>query len=189
MSFIMIAWGARNDASDALELLMNCSSAGCTAYETFLRNTLDTNTDPCENCKAFVTSRWLPHSTTAADTVCKIQWGVKFPWMNMLGDEIRHRRFSVPMMNLVASSYTACENPAGERSSSTRRLFKEPMQDLGVPWPETPVPTVPADVLDVVIKLCINWQVPLWFDIKMLPEKTSRNQKILYIGPNEYAKL
>lgn len=76
--------------------------------------------------------------------------------MNMLADDIRHRRFTVPKMKLVASSYAACENPAGDKSTSPLRIFKELMRDLGVPRPEKPNPTVPADALDVVIKLCVH---------------------------------
>lgn len=68
MSFIMIAWGARNDASQAQRQLINCSGTNCTSYESFLWTTLNISVDPCEDFKAFVTSRWLPNLTTAPYT-------------------------------------------------------------------------------------------------------------------------
>ncbi|KAL3174407.1 hypothetical protein MRX96_040990 [Rhipicephalus microplus] len=63
------------------------------------------------------------------------------------------------------------------------------MRDLGIPWPEKP----PADVdpFEAHLNLSIRWNIPLWFDVKMLPPlaDTSKNRKVIYIYPSAYAKF
>ncbi|KAH7985764.1 hypothetical protein HPB51_026760 [Rhipicephalus microplus] len=63
------------------------------------------------------------------------------------------------------------------------------MRDLGIPWPEKP----PADVdpFEAHLNLSIRWNIPLWFDVKMLPPPadTSRGRKVIYVYPSIYAKF
>ncbi|KAH7937500.1 hypothetical protein HPB49_012744 [Dermacentor silvarum] len=180
---VLIARGRSNAAQP--HLLLRCTSADCVKYEVFLRSTLNTTVKPCEDFKAFVTSRWLPGYNASNRLRWLRQWSVKSHWARMMIDEIRHHRFSTSIMNLVANSYAACKDGGSEQRGEKRMVFKQFLQNLSIPWPEMPVQTV--DILDVLIKLCVKWNIPLWFNAKMLFHRTADGQKIIYIGPSDYA--
>ncbi|KAH7937501.1 hypothetical protein HPB49_012745 [Dermacentor silvarum] len=180
---VLILRGRSNVAHP--HLLLRCTSADCVEFEVLLRNTLNTTVKPCEDFKAFVTSRWLPGYKVSNRVRWMRQWSVQAQWTRMMIDEIRHRRFSTSMMNLVANSYAACKGGASEQTEEKRMVFKQFLQNLSIPWPEMPVQTV--DILDVLIKLCVKWNIPLWFNAKMLSDRTADGQKIIYIGPSDYA--
>ncbi|XP_077486448.1 neprilysin-2-like [Amblyomma americanum] len=174
----------RDAETEVQKLLITCQSAGCFEYEGLLRDTLNTSVDPCQDFKAFVTSRWLPTRSREVDTRWSMQWNVKYRWARMLADEIRLRRFKVPAMNIVATSYAACANREGEDAERTRTVFKQLLRNLSIPWPEVPVE--PVDKLDVLFNLFIKWDIPLWFSVKVLPEKTAAGEKIIRLGRSSY---
>ncbi|KAK8776457.1 hypothetical protein V5799_030193 [Amblyomma americanum] len=174
----------RSAGAQVQKLLITCQSAGCFEYEGLLRDTLNTSVDPCQDFKAFVTSRWLPTRSSDITTRWSMQWNVKYRWARMLADEIRLRRFKVPAMNIVATSYAACANREDEDAERTRKVFKQLLRNLSIPWPEVPVE--PVDKLDVLFNLFIKWDIPLWFSVKMPPEKTAAGEKIIWIGHSAY---
>ncbi|KAH9377620.1 hypothetical protein HPB48_019239 [Haemaphysalis longicornis] len=116
-----------------------CRRPGCLAYATLLRRTLNMSVDPCHDFGAFVASHWLPEPSSAGHLAYRLQWDVRTGWASWLAEGIRERRFSAPMMDVVASSLAACEQqPPDNDASGARRTLKELMRKLSIPWPEAP---------------------------------------------------
>ncbi|XP_050036642.1 endothelin-converting enzyme 1-like [Dermacentor andersoni] len=175
-----------NDRSDEL-VSLSCRSDGCARFEGLLRDTLNTSVDPCHDFKAYVTSRWLPSAAMEPDDHWRYAWNVKYAWMRNIADEIRRRYHATPLGRLIVSSFGACANRAQENVDETRRLFMQLLRDLGVPWPDTP----PSDVdpFEAQLNLSVRWNIPLWFDVKMLPGKPVSGRKAIYVYPSAYANF
>lgn len=74
-----------------------------------------------------------------------------------------------------------------ENTDDTRKKFKQLLRDLSIPWPEKPHSDV--DPFEAHLNLSIRWNVPLWFDLKMLPAEPVDGHKAIYIYPSAYAKF
>ncbi|KAL3174409.1 hypothetical protein MRX96_040992 [Rhipicephalus microplus] len=166
---------------------LSCRTDGCSRFEALLADSLNTSVDPCHDFKAYVSSRWLPDPSSELDYQWRYKWDVKYAWMRMMADEIRLRSDTSTLERLMADSFGACAHRASENAVDTRKKFKQLMHDLSVPWPETPPRDV--DPFEAHLNLSIRWNIPLWFDVKMLPADTSRANKFIYIYPSAYAKF
>ncbi|KAK8757458.1 hypothetical protein V5799_004909 [Amblyomma americanum] len=167
---------------------LSCNSSDCFKIEGLLGASLNSRVKPCDDFKAYVTSRWLPDPRSQVTEQWKHQWHVKYAWLRMLADEIRSRPYSTtPLGAMVANSFRACENRSTENTEETRRLFKQLMRNLSVPWPE--VPPRDADPFEAHLNLCVRWNMPLWFDVTLLPGRTAAGRQRIYIGPSVYAKF
>ncbi|XP_037576603.1 neprilysin-1-like [Dermacentor silvarum] len=165
----------------------SCRSDDCVKSESLLIQSLNTNVDPCHDFKAYATSRWLPDSHQDVSELWNYKWHVKYNWMSRVASEIASRDFESHLGNMVASSFSACVNRSAERANDTRTMFKELMRSLGIPWPEAPPRD--ANPFDVYMNLCVRWNIPLWFDIRLLPDNTLKGQRTVYIGPSAFAKF
>ncbi|KAH7941012.1 hypothetical protein HPB49_009189 [Dermacentor silvarum] len=160
----------------------NCFTSG-----GLLTETLNASADPCQDFKAYVTSRWLPDPHGDASEYWKYKWDVKYIWVRLAAKEIRGPHFASPPESIVASSFRACESRSAENARETRAMFKMLLQILSIPWPE--LPTGNADPFDVHFTLCVRWNIPLWFDVRLLPERALKSRRAVYIGPSVYAKF
>ncbi|KAH7941550.1 hypothetical protein HPB49_014859 [Dermacentor silvarum] len=160
----------------------NCLTSG-----GLLTETLNASADPCQDFKAYVTSRWLPDPHSDASEHWKYKWDVKYIWVRMAAKEIRGPHFASPPESIVASSFRACESRSAENARETRAMFKMLLRILSIPWPE--LPTGNADPFDVHFRLCVRWNIPLWFDVRLLPEDALKSRRAVYIGPSVYAKF
>ncbi|XP_075555919.1 endothelin-converting enzyme 1-like isoform X2 [Dermacentor variabilis] len=178
---------ARGDGRSDELVSLSCRSDGCARFEGLLRETLNTSVDPCHDFKAYVTSRWLPSAAVELDDHWRYQWNVKYAWMHNMADEIRRRYHETSLGRLIVSSFGACANREQENVDETRRLFMQLLRDLGVPWPDTP----PSDVdpFEAQLNLSVRWNIPLWFDVKMLPGKPVAGRKAIYVYPSAYANF
>ncbi|KAL1437699.1 hypothetical protein MTO96_048685 [Rhipicephalus appendiculatus] len=179
------SWKPRRKSAGLPVPLLDCRSADCLRYEHLLRTTLNTSIDPCEDFKAFVTSSWLPGHSTVARLRWALKWNLKYQWLRAIVEQMQRHLFTNPAMGRVDDSFEACRNHSAEDVEVTRSLFKHFLRNLSTPWPEVPTNTV--DELDLLINLCVNWNIPLWFSAKMLPHTTGR--KILQIGPSAYTSF
>ncbi|KAL1436796.1 hypothetical protein MTO96_049336 [Rhipicephalus appendiculatus] len=178
---------ARNGDGSDERVSLSCHTEGCSRFEALLADTLNTSVDPCHDFKAYVSSRWLPDSSKELDGHWRYEWDVKYAWMRMMVDEIRQRYHASPLERLMADSFEACAHRAKENAAETRKKFKQLMRELSIPWPEKP----PSDVdpFEAHLNLSIRWNIPLWFDVKMLPAATKSGRKVIYIYPSTYAKF
>ncbi|XP_075724062.1 endothelin-converting enzyme 1-like [Rhipicephalus microplus] len=166
---------------------LSCRTDGCSRFEALLADTLNTSVDPCHDFKAYVSSRWLHDPSSEPDYQWRYKWDVKYAWMRMMADEIRLLSDTSTLERLMADSFGACAHRTSENAVDTRKKFKQLMRDLSVPWPETPPRDV--DPFEAHLNLSIRWNIPLWFDVKMLPADNSRANKFIYIYPSAYAKF
>ncbi|KAH7972233.1 hypothetical protein HPB52_009768 [Rhipicephalus sanguineus] len=187
VSAMVAQMSARNGDGSEGRVSLSCRTDGCARFEALLADTLNTSVDPCHDFKAYVSSRWLPDPSKQLDYHWRYEWDVKYAWMRMMADEIRLRHRTSPLERLMADSFGACAHRAKENASETRKKFKELMRDLGVPWPEKP--PINVDPFEAHLNMSIRWNVPLWFDVKMLPDDTLGDLKVIYIYPSAYAKF
>ncbi|KAH8027066.1 hypothetical protein HPB51_002011 [Rhipicephalus microplus] len=189
VSAVIARMFAGNGERSEERLSLSCRTEGCSRFEALLADTLNASVDPCHDFKAYVSSCWLPDPSKELDEHWRYEWDVKYAWGRMVVDEIRLHRHTSPLERLISDSFEACAHRATENAAETRRKFKQLMRDLGIPWPEKP----PADVdpFEAHLNLSIRWNIPLWFDVKMLPPPadTSRGRKVIYIYPSIYAKF
>ncbi|XP_065298221.2 uncharacterized protein [Dermacentor albipictus] len=160
----------------------DCFTAGGRLVEM-----LNTSADPCQDFKAFVTSRWLPHPHSDATEYWKYRWDVKYIWMRSSAEEISGPHYTSLPESIVASSFRSCKSRSAENVLDTRAMFKMLLRILNISWPE--VPTGNADPFDVHFSLCVRWNIPLWFDVRLLPEDALKSRCTVYIGPCVYAKF
>ncbi|KAH7941011.1 hypothetical protein HPB49_009188 [Dermacentor silvarum] len=152
-----------------------------------LTETLDASVNPCDDFKAYVTSRWLPDPHSDASEHWKYKWHVKYIWTRAATKEIKGPHFASPPESIVASSFRACESRSAENALETRAMFKMLLRNLSIPWPE--LPTGDTDPFDVHFSVCVRWNIPLWFDVRVLPEDALKSRRAVYIGPSVYAKF
>ncbi|KAH7947279.1 hypothetical protein HPB52_009139 [Rhipicephalus sanguineus] len=179
------SWRPRRKSLLLPAFQLDCRSADCLKYEQLLRTTLNMSVHPCEDFKAFVTSIWLPGYSTEGHIRWALKWNIRYQWVRMAVEQMRRHHFTSSAMSAAVNSFEACRDHDAENAEATRSLFKHFLQNLSIPWPEVPTHTV--DELDLLIKLCVKWNIPLWFSAKMLPYTTDAGQKIIQIGPSAFA--
>ncbi|XP_077523321.1 neprilysin-2-like [Amblyomma americanum] len=187
-AFYLVARAFGGSRHEEYLLSFGCSSSDCFKVDGLLGASLNASVNPCDDFKAYVTSRWLADPSCQVTQEWRYQWDVKYRWMRMLADEMRSRRYSTTQLGaMVAKSFTACENRSTEKADETRRMFKQLLRNLGAPWPE--VPLRDDDPFEVHLKLCVRWNMPLWFDVTLLPGRTLAGRQAVYVGPSVYAKF
>ncbi|XP_075556774.1 neprilysin-11-like [Dermacentor variabilis] len=185
--YYLVSGAAGEHDSQQYVDMFSCRSEDCAKSESLLMHSLNASADPCHDFKAYVTSRWLPDPHRVATAHWNLKWHVKYNWARRVAGEMSSRDFESPLGNMVASSFGACVNRSTERADDTRRMFRELMRSLGIPWPEAP----PGDAnpFDVHLNLCVRWNIPLWFDVRLLPNKTVSGRRTVYVGPSAFAKF
>ncbi|KAH7972785.1 hypothetical protein HPB52_017034 [Rhipicephalus sanguineus] len=171
---------------DYLESL-GCHRNDCFTSKGLLTETLNASIDPCLDFKKYVTSRWLSDPSGDASEQWNYKWNVKYLWMRKVVDQIRGPYFTSPPESMVASSFRACESRSAENATETRAIFKELLRTLDIPWPEQP--TGDRDPFEVHFNLCVRWNMPLWFDVRLLPEEALKSRRAIYVDPSVYAKF
>ncbi|KAH7958098.1 hypothetical protein HPB51_027919 [Rhipicephalus microplus] len=171
---------------DYLESL-GCHRNDCFTSKGLLTETLNTSIDPCIDFKKYATSRWLPDPFGDASEQWKYKWDVQYRWVRKVAHHIRGPHFTLPPESMVASSFRACESRSTEHATETRATFKNLLRTLDIPWPEQP--TGERDPFDVHFNLCVRWNMPLWFDVRLLPDEALKNRRAIYIDPSVYAKF
>ncbi|XP_070378327.1 endothelin-converting enzyme 1-like [Dermacentor albipictus] len=173
--------------SSRQEYLGSLDCHDCFTSGGLLVEMLNTSADPCQDFKAFVTSRWLPDPHSDATEHWKYRWDVKYLWMRSSAKQITGPHYASPPESILASSFRSCESRSTENAHETRAMFKMLLRILNIPWPE--VPTGNADPFNVHFSLCVHWNIPLWFDVRLLPEDALKSRRAVYIGPSVYAKF
>ncbi|XP_077553377.1 neprilysin-2-like [Haemaphysalis longicornis] len=163
-------------------------SDACLKYGKLLAATLDRKVDPCDDFTAFVTSRWASPKEQRLEEGWKLQWNLKYAFINTLMNELRSAGSSsaYPLMRVAEAFFTSCKGDTTRNPVETHKFFKELLRNINIPWPERPPSGV--DPLDAFLNLCIRFQVALWFDIKMAPGKSVKGRKAVYITPSAQHK-
>ncbi|KAL1483568.1 hypothetical protein MTO96_033099 [Rhipicephalus appendiculatus] len=177
---------SESNSPDYLESL-GCSRNDCFTSAGLLIATLNAHIDPCFDFKKYVTSRWLPDASGDASEQWNYKWNVKYLWMRNVVQEISGPYFTSPPESMVASSFGACESRSSENAPETRVVFKELLRTLDIPWPEQP--TGDRDPFDVHFNLCVRWNIPLWFDVRLLPDNALKSRRAIYVDPSVYAEF
>ncbi|KAH9382426.1 hypothetical protein HPB48_020433 [Haemaphysalis longicornis] len=85
--------------------------------------------------------------------------------------------------NRLSEVYNSCalrDIPESERRQDMLQL-KELARRLQIPWPEVPLPNI--DPLGVLLDLTLNWQVHLWFRVRILHQGYATTNAIQFVKP------
>lgn len=157
-----------------------CESAGCRDFVMSVGRQLNQTFNPCENFASFVCSNWRPEHTDSRSTL----------------DNVRHRWFQRVLQTLEQSGrsvllkanalYKACASDPREEEEETFGTLREFMDDRGMTWPRVLPKTLHP--LDLLLDLAVNWNVNLWFRIRVVP-RTATQPRRVYIISNAEASI
>ncbi|KAH6938419.1 hypothetical protein HPB50_009161 [Hyalomma asiaticum] len=162
LSFLVLAlgawalWSAMELRRDP-EAMVGCRSAGCHDQIAWLAMGLDPSADPCSDADAYVCGRIRWQSEDHANTM----------------DDMRRRwylegsRFLEKHQRPAAAFalYNACMSETVQASAGSESMMSF-LVEIGLPWPYISSGRH-RHFLDVILDLCINWGVHLWFELSL----------------------
>ncbi|KAL1484948.1 hypothetical protein MTO96_032274 [Rhipicephalus appendiculatus] len=149
-----------------------CETDDCFQHSYRLLAKLNHSLDPCENFSAYVCSAWSPpegyleHSNSAMDDVRK-SWFPAFSDMLTLGS----KTIRVGLKPLAM--YSSCMANDSVYGSNVK-IFWEMLKECRLTWPEETEP-FNKSALGVLMTLAFKWQLPLFFQVRALRLKSTRN--------------
>ncbi|KAL1441019.1 hypothetical protein MTO96_008941 [Rhipicephalus appendiculatus] len=154
-----------------------CTTKGCEEHKRRIETQLDKNVDPCDDFGAHVCGGWAHHKefllSRSQMTDMQLAWLYKLP--TTLGEGVAH----FPVGRKVDAMFKSCMTPGKSQVS----LMKEFMKERGILWPEeSPEDVTPAMVL---FDFSFNWNVHLWFTLKVLSEIPGKVKRRIFFAPND----
>ncbi|CAN8005025.1 unnamed protein product, partial [Ixodes hexagonus] len=151
-----------------------CATADCLGHAYKIGHRLDQNKKPCDDFSAFVCSAWeqksrgIGTSGTLEDTL--------FDWLAEMTDVLRKNSSRLRVDSKLQAMFSSCVGRIIEDKTSTLQVARTFMADRGLSWPDISPANVNA--LEVLVELAVNWMIPLWFQISLLPATESRPRMI-----------
>ncbi|CAN7946918.1 unnamed protein product, partial [Ixodes hexagonus] len=163
------------------EKLAHCQTTACFEHKIRLTENLDRRLDPCQDFETYVCSAWAvsPKNTefvTSSLSELVISWFASV--QTILRDDTK--QFDVDAK--VVAMFNACMS---EMTITVDKLafLRGFMRDRKLSWPEKI--QMPVDALEVLIDLDVNWQLPLWFKLRLVRARGwTPHRIIVYPGPN-----
>ncbi|KAK8773385.1 hypothetical protein V5799_012081 [Amblyomma americanum] len=109
---------------------------------------------------------------------------VVMTWQAYVSDTLRHGVSHLPVGRKAASMFNSCMMQTGSQVD----VIKEFMMKHGLAWPEDPVGG--SNPLEVLFDLAFNWNVNLWFSLKLLSSTVDDHQKRrLFLAPYDHLQF
>ncbi|KAH7960243.1 hypothetical protein HPB49_018103 [Dermacentor silvarum] len=147
-----------------------CETEDCFHHSYRLLGKLNRSLDPCENFSAYVCSAWSPpegylkHSNSAMDDVRK-------SWFPAFREMLREGSETIKVGLKPLAMYSSCMGTRSEYGSNVE-IFWDMLKECGLTWPEEPEPGK-TSALDVLMTLAYKWQLPLFFQVRVLRLKSA----------------
>ncbi|XP_077498691.1 endothelin-converting enzyme-like 1 [Amblyomma americanum] len=168
-----------------------CNSKLCMAHFRRLKDSLNRSTAPCDDFYRFACGAWHPlvaKSETAFRDLLAVAQQDAIRYLEAVNDAsnktvVPTRRILVPdprpamRINRAERAYQVCLHSG--RSTRDAALLTEFLANRSLSWPERT--TAPAQPLDVLLDLDINWNLGLWFSVRVTPIP-GRNQRQVRVG-------
>ncbi|XP_037576793.1 endothelin-converting enzyme 1 [Dermacentor silvarum] len=146
-----------------------------------ITNQLDKGINPCDDFGAHVCGRWMPRKERSLSR--SEMSDMYLSWLYGLPERLNKGFRQFRVVKKVAVMYNMCMRQEGSQID----MFKEFMRARGIIWPEKqdePVPLVKA-----LSDLAFNWNVNLWFSVKLLPSISKEKPRHIFLAPNELMLL
>ncbi|CAN7938267.1 unnamed protein product, partial [Ixodes hexagonus] len=148
-----------------------------------LTSTLNRRADPCDDFGGYVCSALRP---TGDDLTWNLKYNTRYLWAKMKAEYLARNVFKAASMIDAANTFDSCANRSGQNESGNLAAFVSFMKQRRLAWPHNLDGR--TNPLDVALDLCIRWELPLWFNIRLLP-KTPSNPRRLYFTPTIYTSF
>ncbi|CAN7938266.1 unnamed protein product, partial [Ixodes hexagonus] len=144
---------------------------------------LNRNVDPCDDFGGYVCSALRP---TGDDLTWNLEYNTKYLWIEMKAQHLARNVFKTASMIDAANAFDSCANRFGQNESGNFAVLVSFMKQRRLGWPLKL--QGPPNPLDVALDLCIRWDLPFWFNIRLL-QKTPSNPRRLYVTPTIYTSF
>ncbi|KAK8759653.1 hypothetical protein V5799_002715 [Amblyomma americanum] len=103
---------------------------------------------------------------------------MEMSWLSKLPYTLEKSADDLPVLRKVAAMLNSCMTD----TDSQVVLVKEFMREHGLSWPEDPEPNLGP--LKVLFNLAFNWNVNLWFSLKLLPTANDHQKRRILFTPS-----
>ncbi|XP_070378515.1 membrane metallo-endopeptidase-like 1 isoform X2 [Dermacentor albipictus] len=159
----------------------HCKTPCCEKHRYRISNQLDQGIDPCNDFGDYVCGRRMPrkmfHLSNSEMSDMLLAWLYSFP------ERLNKGLAQLPIVRKVIAMYNMCLATKG----SSIEIMKEFMHARGIPWPEKP--HEPVSPIRVLFDLSLNWNVDLWFTMKVFSATSTEKPRHLSFAPNELMLL
>ncbi|XP_077505495.1 endothelin-converting enzyme 1-like [Amblyomma americanum] len=150
-----------------------CEYRECHKHASLVGRGLNRSLDPCQDFSAFVCSGWRP----MVDYSYSVEMDARIRWITSLVAQLSEGRASgLKMMSKPEALYRMCTLRARTDTAKAVQELATFMRELGLPWPDRP--PVPADPMDLMVKLSFAWDLPSWIQLSLDPLR-HRPQRVL----------
>ncbi|KAH8025924.1 hypothetical protein HPB51_014119 [Rhipicephalus microplus] len=160
-----------------------CDSDDCFQHAYMLIFGLNRSTDPCADFGEYVCSAWFTTSIYSFNTQ-QDRW---YKWIQESGrllGSLRMHRTNEAIAKAIAF-FNLCLKISAISSPDNVRLLQQFLKERKIAPPVGESAMQPlAHPLDVLLDLSINWQMPFWFNVRVL--RTNGSALGILVSPGHY---
>ncbi|KAH7968489.1 hypothetical protein HPB52_008981 [Rhipicephalus sanguineus] len=160
-----------------------CQTADCIRHADLFAHWLNASIDPCEDFAAFVCSAWAYGAQYRRGESTSVRQEIVLDFTEQLAETITAGMTQIPVGSKPLAMFRTCMEVTAH-SAHSKEVIRRFLADEGVPWPRSahsPSPGVAASPLEILMRFAIKWQLPLWFNVLVLP-KFAGNQRAVLIA-------
>ncbi|XP_075554863.1 endothelin-converting enzyme 1-like [Dermacentor variabilis] len=153
-----------------------CDSYDCRKHAFHVANHLDPRGRPCDDFAGYVCPAWAPVGDASVSVLQDVAYAYSSRLVLRSPEELRveEARGALAMIH-------SCVNRSREDSRESLRALR---QFLKVEAAST------SDPLEKLIDLAVNWNLPILFNVALLPTKEgSGRERLIYIFPSELLEM
>ncbi|CAN8005023.1 unnamed protein product, partial [Ixodes hexagonus] len=151
-----------------------CATDDCLVHAYKIGHHLDQNRKPCDDFTAFVCSAWQQKSRGIATS--GILEDTLFDWLAEVTDTLTRNSLRLRVGSKLQAMFSSCVGRIREDKKAAIQVARTFMADRGLSWPDKS--PVNLNALEVLLELAVNWMIPLWVQIILLPATESRPRMI-----------
>ncbi|KAH7966561.1 hypothetical protein HPB49_017717 [Dermacentor silvarum] len=159
-----------------------CQMSACMEYSKHLQHSLSTKANPCYNFYRYVCDSWSDMSGSILSMASeRFKMHILRSWIE--GDTIALKRVSEGTL-FAMSLFRSCVSGNNLRSASSDGMaeLRALMDQRGLKWPNSSAPAPPTrDLLEMLIDWTLNWNVDIWFSLRVILADTSRHRFMFHV--------
>ncbi|XP_075741954.1 uncharacterized protein LOC142794052 [Rhipicephalus microplus] len=158
-----------------------CQTTDCIQHADLFAHWLNTSIDPCEDFAAFVCSAWSHRAQYRRGESTSVRQEVVLDFTEKLAETIGAGMTQIPVGSKPLAMFRTCIEVTAH-SAHSKDVIRRFLADEGIPWPMSthspPSGTAPSP-LEILMRFAIKWQLPLWFNVLVLPELAGGHRVVL----------
>ncbi|KAH8001164.1 hypothetical protein HPB51_026331 [Rhipicephalus microplus] len=169
-----------------------CQTTDCIQHADLFAHWLNTSIDPCEDFAAFVCSAWSHRAQYRRGESMSVRQEVVLDFTETLAETIGAGMTQIPVGSKPLAMFRTCMEVTAH-SAHSKDVIRRFMADEGIPWPlsmHSPTSGTAPSPLEILMRfaikyaelllfLALRWQLPLWFNVLVLPEFAGGHRAVL----------